>query len=315
MEATPVSETMEGSPWAVMKPGVFAQCRALFGNSNWVNGRKGITTDLNGVYFVEVVDYNESDMMVKVRTRPSEGKTDIGSARDFWVEADILFPLAKGAGDIQPCYFKPEMALHAFVPNSGIDKASRDEAARKINTTSLPKTYRFFREYKTELEKRSTYRLRMRNAPFFCVYNVGTYTFAPFKVLWAEMSGNFCAAVATSGDVPGLGKRVYVPDHKLYFAEFQDAKPAYYLCGLLHAELVKEIIEAHHVALNMGDIFKHVSLPPFDSAQPAHIELAALVEKAHAQEDPRERAETVSEIRALAGRIVAGALKTKQPAS
>ena len=90
MEANPVSDTMEGAPWAVMKPGHFAACKPLFGASTWVNGRKGITTDLNGVYFVDVIDSNAADKTVKVRTRPQEGKTDLGKPRDFWVEAKSL---------------------------------------------------------------------------------------------------------------------------------------------------------------------------------------------------------------------------------
>jgi hypothetical protein len=49
MEANPVSQTMEGAPWAIMKPGHFAAYQPMFGPSTWVNGRKGITTDLNGV--------------------------------------------------------------------------------------------------------------------------------------------------------------------------------------------------------------------------------------------------------------------------
>jgi len=74
---------MEGAPWAVMHPGHFAACQSLFGPSSWVNGRKGITTDLNGIYFVEITDENPSAQTVKVRTRPQEGKTNLGQPRDF----------------------------------------------------------------------------------------------------------------------------------------------------------------------------------------------------------------------------------------
>lgn len=111
MEANPVSQTMEGAPWAIMKPGQFSACQLLFGPSTWVNGRKGITTDLNGVYFVDIIDANLEARLVKVRTRPHEGKTDLGQPREFWVESNSLYPLAKGAGDIRPCYFLPENTL------------------------------------------------------------------------------------------------------------------------------------------------------------------------------------------------------------
>ncbi len=250
MEANPVSSIMEGAPWAVMKPGHFAACKSLFGPSTWVNGRKGITTDLNGIYFVEIIDSNAMEKTVKIRTRPQEGKTDLGKPREFWVEAQSLYPLAKGAGDLHPCYFLPEDDLYAFIPNKGIDRTALDTAATNYNIRSNPKTFKFFNAYKKFLEARSTFKTRMKSAPFFSIYNVGDYTFSPYKVIWAEMTGNFSAAVVSYGAVPEYGKRVYIPDHKLYFADFNKPDPAYFLCGLLHSEIIKEMIESHNISTN-----------------------------------------------------------------
>jgi len=312
MEANPVSDTMEGAPWAVMKPGHFAAYKPLFGPSTWVNGRKGITTDLNGVYFVDVIDSNAADGTVKVRTRPHEGKTELGSAREFWVEAESLYPLAKGAGDLHACYFLPESELYAFVPNKGINKAELDHAANTYSTHTNPKTFKFFKAYKSFLESRSTFKTRMKSAPFFAIYNVGDYSFAPYKVIWAEMTGDFAAAVVGTGTVPGYGKRVYVADHKLYFADFTEPEPAYFLCGLLHSEIVKEMIEAHNVSTNMGDIFKHVSLPRFDAKDTDHIKLAELVKQAHGQHDGAIRAKTVVNVRLAAAKLIEREIKRRK---
>jgi hypothetical protein len=312
MEANPVSQTMEGAPWAIMKPGHFAACQPMFGPSTWVNGRKGITTDLNGVYFVDVIDSNPATKTVKVRTRPHEGKTDLGQPREFWVEAESLFPLAKGAGDLHPCYFLPENTLYAFVPNKGIDRASLDSAAARYSSHTNPKTFKFFKAYKSFLESRSTFKTRMKGAPFFAIYNVGDYTFSPYKVIWAEMTGDFSAAVVASGSVPGYGPRVYVPDHKLYFADFDQPEPAFYLCGLLHSEIVKEMIEAHNVATNMGDIFKHVSLPEYDASLAEHNALAELVKQAHQEHDSKKRANIVAKVRAAAAAIIEAEIARRQ---
>jgi len=304
MEASPVSKTMEGSPWAIMQPGRFAACEPLFGTSTWVNGRKGITTDLNGVYFVEIIDENMSERTVKIRTRPQEGKTNLGLPRDFWVEAQSLYPLAKGAGDLHPCHFLPKNTLYAFVPNKGIDRASLDAAASQYSLRENPKTFRFFKAFQDFLETRSTFKNRMKGAPFFAIYNVGSYTFSPYKVIWAEMTGDFAAAVMTSGHVPGVGERVYIPDHKLYFADFDQPEPAYYLCGLLHSQIVKEMIEAHNVSTNMGDIFKHVNLPKFDELNTDHLALVNLVRQAHQEHDSKKREKIVSDVRTAATQLI-----------
>ena len=144
----------------------------------------------------------------------------------------------------------------------------------------------------------------MTNAPFYAVYNVGSYTFAPYKVIWAEQSGTFEAAVAAAGEVPLLGQRPYIPDHKIFFVEFQEAEPAYFLCGLLTSSLVKEFVDSHNISIQVGDIFKHMSLPFFDRTQQAHRRLAQLVEQAHQEHDAPARAALVDELRFEAERII-----------
>ena len=144
----------------------------------------------------------------------------------------------------------------------------------------------------------------MPQSPFYAVYNVGSYTFAPYKVIWAEQSGIFEAAVAAAGEVPLLDQRPYVPDHKIFFVEFQEAAPAYFLCGLLASSRVKEFVESHNISIQVGDIFKHMSLPAFDRTQPAHRRLAKLVERAHQEHDATARAALVDELRFKAERII-----------
>ena len=169
-----------------------------------------------------------------------------------------------------------------------------------------PKTKSYLKAYERWLRKRSTLSTRMTNAPFYVVYNVGSYTFAPYKVIWAEQSGTFEAAVAAAGEVPLFGQRPYVSDHKIFFVEFQKADPAHYLCGLLASSLVKEFVESHNISIQVGNIFKHMSLPSFDRTKHSHKRLAQLVERAHQEHDATVRA-------ALVGMLVFPLLKSLLP--
>ena len=277
-EAHPVDG--EGSPWAILPPGRFGAVARLRGRSPGVRGRKGITTDLNAVYFVNVDAVNGNNGLVRVTTRPETGKTEIGGARSFWIEPTLLYPLLKGAADFETCYTKPRHRLFAFVPNHGIRQQDHREAEEHM-ARSCPRTEDYFRAYERWLRKRSTWRGRMPGAPFYAVYNVGRYTFAPYKVLWAEQSRTFKAAVATGAETPLVGHRPYVPDHKIFFVEFADAAPAYFLCGLLSSSLVREFVESHTIAIQVGNIFKHMRLPSFDPSVEDHELLSDLVERAH----------------------------------
>ena len=143
----------------------------------------------------------------------------------------------------------------------------------------------------------------MPTAPFYAVYNVGPYTFAPYKVVWAEQSGTFKAAVATQRRTPA-GSRAYVPDHKIFFVPFQHAAPAYFLCGLLTASLATEFIESHTISIQVGNIFKHMHLPSFDGERRAHTQLAAFVRQAHRTQDEEAHRQLLDRIRAHAEAIL-----------
>ena len=271
-----------GSPWAVLAKGKHAELRYLAGSCDWVEGRKGITTDLNGVYFVPIED--KSNDRVKIRSRPEAGKKDIGPLQKAWVEPDLLYPLVKGAADFEPCYLRlsspkyNKETLYTFVPNEGISNADYEATRVAMNSPAQASTKKWFSGFKAHLERRSTFRRQMKGAPYFAIYNVGEYTFQPWKVVWPEMSTTFKAAVAGSANVPLVGERPYVPDHKVYFAGFDEKEPAYFLCGLLNAPSVREWLESHILSIQMGNVFKHLRLPEYDSGNEAHAELSALVE-------------------------------------
>ena len=297
-EATPVGGL--GSPWAVLPMGQFSTMEKIAGTCDWVQGRKGITVDLNGVYFVKLIRESKNGL-VEIETRPEAGKTDIGPKQRFWVEHDMLYPLLKGASDFSACSIHPKNDLYVFVPNKGIVKDAYEIAESSLKS-SLPKTYAYFKAYRKLLEQRSTYKGRMPNAPFYAIYNVGEYTFAKWKVIWAEQK-NFCAAVASISDTSARSCQVFVPDHKLFFVDFDEPESAYYLCGLLNSRIVKTFVESHVIKTQIGNIFKHLTLPVFDPDRTLHVQLAQLVQQMHAG-GVFERDKSISKIEILSNKII-----------
>ncbi|WP_368939824.1 Eco57I restriction-modification methylase domain-containing protein [Proteus mirabilis] len=305
-EAFPVAD--EGSPWAILPPGRFSAIKHLSKTCEWTKGRKGITTDLNGVYFISVIQSNGE--LVQIESRPEAGKKDIGPKRALWVEPDLLYPLIKGAGDFEACYLKitgptyNKDKLYTFVPNTGISNNDYQLAENNLFSPRLKRTLSWFRNFENVLLKRSTYRRQMKGAPFHAIYNIGDYTFKPWKVIWPEMSSSFYAAVAGSADVPIIGERVFIPDHKVYYASFDDKNTAYYLCGLLNSNTVKEWIESHNISIQVADVFKHLNLPAFDIENMLHIKLCGLVETAHQTHELKQRKVIIDNIKNTAESIL-----------
>ncbi|MCT8352118.1 Eco57I restriction-modification methylase domain-containing protein [Photorhabdus kayaii] len=307
-EAFPVGD--EGSPWAILAPGRFNAIKYLSLQCEWTKGRKGITTDLNGVYFVPILQNNGT--LVQIQSRPEAGRKDIGPQKTQWVEPDMLYPLIKGASDFDECYLKldapdyddVEQRLFTFVPNTGISNAEYESADAQLHSPKMKKTLAWFKGFERLLLERSTYRRQMKGAPYHAVYNVGDYTFKPWKVIWPEMSSSFYAAVASFQNVPVVGERVYIPDHKVYFASFDNKETAYYLCGLLNSLTVQEWINSHNVSIQVADVFKHLSLPNFDITNTMHTNLAELVEEAHQCHDKTERQKIIKRIKSVAENVL-----------
>ena len=301
-EANPVADIR--SPWAIMSPNKFELTKVIRGESSWVQGRKGITADLNGLYFVAILDYDDTNKMIQIETRPAAGrKTKHLKVKKYWIEPDLLYPLMKGASDFSKCFVNLKNDLYVIVPNKAITKQFLLDAEDTVEY-NLEATRKYFNEYKRLLEDRSTYKARLSKYAFYMIYNVGVYTFSPYKVVWAEQSGKFEAAVISGKDMPGNGYRPYVPDHKIYFVDFEEKKQAYYLCGLLTAPLVCEFIESHTINIQVSNIFKHMELPEYMDKNKQHNNLACLVEKAHQQGDEVKRGKLIVKIGALAEKII-----------
>lgn len=163
-----------------------------------------------------------------------------------------------------------------------------------------------FRAFEQQLRSRSTYRTRMPSAPYYAVYNVGGYTFAPWKVVWPEQPGNsgLPVAVVNTRTLQGVGEKIVVPDHKIYFAEFDDETTALYLCGLLTCSLVQKFIASFHIMIQVGDIFKHMRLPEFDERNHQHMHLVELVREAHNENDADVRNNLLTQISDIGNSII-----------
>lgn len=276
--------------WSILAAHEVGLREKLSGGSGtaW-RGRKGITTDLNRAFFVRLVGPGSGPGLVKIRTLPPNHKNEkTVPLFDADVDAALVYPLLKGSEQIRPFAFSPCEDLAVIVPNSVISSIPNEQKFRR----EYPATYKYFQrlnrtkdEHGTRLlESRSSWRGRLREmgAPFYAVYNVGPYTFSPYKVAWAEM-GKVVAAVVSSQTLPhGLGRKVIVPDHKVYFVAARSKREAHFLCALLNAAPVNTFTNSFVVGIQIGGLFRHLRLPPFDPTDAVHTRLAELSQQAHA---------------------------------
>ncbi|MEI2690626.1 MAG: hypothetical protein V9H69_13335 [Anaerolineae bacterium] len=95
------------------------------------------------------------------------------------------------------------------------------------------------------------------------------------------MSGRrFAAAYVGAHDSAGLGEKLVIPDHKLYFVPIDSEEEAAYLTALLNAPVVTHAINAYAAQLSLGvSVVEYLNIPPFDDAHPVHQRMAELAQQ------------------------------------
>ncbi|MBM4447545.1 MAG: hypothetical protein FJ023_09445 [Chloroflexi bacterium] len=284
-----------GHRWSILPPGRFTALRALDGEDLNIEGRKGIVTDLNGGYFIELLGPGRTPDAIRFRNVPHEGRQPVLPRTDE-IELDLVYPLIKGAENIR-AFFANNSSFYVIVPNKGITMSMIPTVSEFVR--GYPKALRYFREINRDgiLERRSTWRTRMapqydrlvrhnrmstQDVPFFAIYDVGDYTFAEYKVVWAEMAGTLRAAVIGDATVPfGGGPKPIIPDHKVYFAPFASHEYAHYVCALLNSAPIRRFIDSFTIKLQVGTLFRHIHLPVYEPSDPSHQRLVQLSLDAH----------------------------------
>ena len=126
-------------------------------------------------------------------------------------------------------------------------------------------------------EARSTYRRYLRHKPFYAIYDVGDYTFSPYKVVWMEQQNprEFRACVISDLSRVQSRHRQLLPDHKLYMLSLDDKTEAHYVCGVLNSRHLRRILGGFLVGKQIGTtVFRYVGIPIYDHANPRHREIA-----------------------------------------
>jgi hypothetical protein len=116
----------------------------------------------------------------------------------------------------------------------------------------------------------------MEQGAFYSMFAVGDYTFAPWKVVWREVSTDFAPAV-----IGPIKDRAVVPDHTLVLIDFEHPQEAHYVCALLASPLYNLAINAYIVMHPSPHVLQNIRVPRYDPANAAHARLSALSRQAH----------------------------------
>jgi len=277
--AEPVNENDVTSSWITGKPSALRAIRKVLGQSYYTAHAGCYTGGVNAVYWVQVVT-KRPDGLILVSNITEGARKKVDSVQ-VAIEPDLLFPLLRGR-DVNR--WKAEPSAYIIMAQDPVKRRGIDEDEMK---TRYPKTYMYLKKSQGILRRRAAFRRYFtrkdksgkitETGPFYSMFNVSNYTFAPWKVAWREQASQLTASVVGTD----RGKAI-VPDHKLMLVSCKDRHEAHFVSALLNSRMARFAVLSYAVEIQMDPhILEHICIPQFDPKSKLHLRLAELSENAH----------------------------------
>ncbi len=270
--ARPSDPADEASFWSI---DLVPEARTTSDNATRWPSRVGIDTKLEGLFRLQVTGRGARGVLVRNVTRNNKSPMPELAAE---VEAALVYPIVTGRSLLSRwgaapdgCYLVPHS------PASG--QRPLDEATM---ARDHPLALAYLSAFRERLEQRSIHRRWGHGQPYYAVYNIGPYSFAPWRVVWKASGSAFGATVISRFDHPVLGPRPLLAAKSVILLPFDAPEPAWFVCGLLNTTLARGRIAAgvqgwvHRQALNLVP-----SMPVYEPDHALHVAIAELARQAH----------------------------------
>ena len=277
IEAVPIVDTKDSSPWLTESPRLSSGIRKVIGASDY-RAYAGCCTWLNGVYWINVIEtLPTGELLIENLYNVRNLKVEHVHAA---IEPDLVYPLLRGE-DVQR--WRAEPLVHIILTQDPKTRKGIPEAEMKRH---WPKTYAYLKQFEGNVEKPESGTLRGRRGyfkyfkpsdPFYSMYNVGPYTMAEWKVVWREQSSLFQAAFVELNT-----QRVILPDHKLMLVPCTSRPEADFLLGMLNSSPSLLVIRSYVLSTSTSThVLRNVAVPRFKESDGDHTRLAKLSRRCH----------------------------------
>ena len=146
------------------------------------------------------------------------------------LEHDHVFPYIDSKHVVKYGLFGHDLRL---VP---MRTANEDNEAELRET--CPRTYEYLRSNRQPLDDRSS--AWLERGPFYTMFGLGEYTWAPYKVVWCRLGFKPAFAVVSTVGDEDVGEKMVVPGDHFMFIPTDNRDEAHFLCGLLNSSIYRK---------------------------------------------------------------------------
>lgn len=290
MSAQPVDGNDKQSSWLTLPDMEFANKVLDSSKTRHYSGRKGIEpAGAKGIYLLKKPIKSRDGLMLIENCIERQRRKDFlkKGVHKEKVEEAYIFPMLGGRNIAK---WQVKSNEYILVPHTA--KYKYGIPVKELSRIA-PKTSEWLNFYHDELLASRIQNGKFFNAntqPYYRLDNVGEYTYAPYKVLWKEQTGSMSAVVVGSylESIPDADDTLFsedktiVVDSKVLMLGLESAAEAYYVCGIINAKDIVEVIDGYAISTNRGvDVLKYLAIPKFESDNPMHQSISSLSEQIH----------------------------------
>ncbi|MEZ5358110.1 MAG: N-6 DNA methylase [Candidatus Zixiibacteriota bacterium] len=237
--------------------------------------RLGIETKLESVFRIHPQSTTNHGSIAVINDR-RRAKIPVDSYRAD-IEADMIFPFV-GGGGIHRWQARPMgYYIVTHTADTGMKAISEDHMQ-----AAYPKTLSYFHHFQAQLGTRSLHRRWGAQQPYYAMYGIGPYTFAPFRVAWKRTTRDFSAVVLSTIHDDILGEKQLLANGKVMIIPFEDEAEAHFVCAVLNASVFRERINNSITSEAHRDIIRVIPWKKFDPSLHYHQKLISLSKQLHA---------------------------------
>ncbi len=274
--AQPIDPGRLQSPWFVRPEGVELDPARLIGPSDYTAHLGANTGGANGVYWVRLLERSADGVVIE--NVAGRGKSALETVRAV-VEPELLFPLVRWA---EVGRYRAASSLWLLMVQDVDRRRGIDEATMRAR---FPQAHAYLERFADRLRQRAAYRKYQHGTAFYSMYNVGSYTLAPIKVVWRRMDRRIRAAVVETEAVAPLGRRPPVPQETCVLVAVDSSPEAHYLAAVLNSRVAGFLVAGHSVRGGKGfgspGMLESLPIRRFRPDDPGHGRLAELSRRAH----------------------------------
>ena len=271
LTAEPVDASDITGSWLTGKRKALAALRAVIGQSDYKARAGSFTGGANAVFWTEVVRERPDGLLV-IRNITEGAKVKVDEVSKP-VEPDLLYPLLRGRDVSRWSATTSARILVTHEPGRRLKAITEEDMQVRF-----PCTFAYLKHFDKMLRCRAAFKRYFRpdRDPFYSIFNIGDYTFAPWKVVWPEVANSLEVAVAGPAH-----KKSTVPDHTLIMIECESADEAHFLCATLNSSPSRHVVQAYIVLHPDPHVMGRLRIPKFDPKDKVHKRLAELSMQAH----------------------------------